>query len=364
MNDTLEAQYRVNPRLRVIFTSDDEILIKHGARSPTSRIVRDDGRTRLLGTVLRGLQSHGSLAALLERRLIPADQQQSASELIEYLHQEQVLQRAGEDVVQTYLSSVVRAPSRLTDARVVQVGAGYLGSRIAEELVRLQIGELTLLDDRSMQSAELDRRFFQLPPRLVQTGRSYVGSVVEHLQQGGDTRVLGQHVSVLDKDALRAALASAHLVVVAAESMSLRLMHTVNEVALELRKPWLAVQMDGSEAFVGPLFVPGESACYNEFQLQHEASSGAVKDEYLTYKEALNSPELRFEHLSLPPFVQTACGFAATAVMRFLSTGKCFLLGRCLRIDFERLSVDTEEVLRLPRCPACSPYKPYRHTYL
>jgi hypothetical protein len=89
-----------------------------------------------------------------------------------------------------------------------------------------------------------------------------------------------------------------------------------------------------------------------------------VKDEYLTYKEALDDPSLGFEHLTFPAYIEVAAGMAAIAAARYLVTGKSFLVGRSLRFDFERLSVDTEEILRLPRCPACAPYRPYRHAYL
>jgi bacteriocin biosynthesis cyclodehydratase domain-containing protein len=127
----------------------------------------------------------------------------------------------------------------------------------------------------------------------------------------------------------------------------------------------VSLYTDGSEALVGPLYVPGETCCYNEFEIQHEATLVGMKDNYLLYKEALSEGRLDGSHLALPPYLNAAAALAATGVLRFLLSGKSFLVGRCTRLDFERMSVDYEEVMRLPRCPACSPRRPgHRHLFM
>ncbi len=363
--DTPQAvRYNVNPHLRVVFTSNDEILVKHSGRSPSSRIIRDDGRTKLLGAVLRNIKEHGNLEGLVAAGAVPADKKAEAEELLQYLVQEQVVVPAGEDVVQVFLSSVLGGTARVGDAVVGLVGAGYLGSRVAEELARLPVGELHILDERRVRQSDIDRRFFRIAPERIEADRPFADVVADHLRSVGPVRVSPRLEIRRDRAALRELFERCQLVILASESLESSLMHTVNEVALETGKPWLCLHVDGSEAFIGPLFLPMESACYNEYQVQHEATCVGVKDEYLTYKEALDNPSLGFEHLTFPPYLEVAAGMAAVAASRYLVSGKSFLVGRSLRFDFDRLSVDTEEILRLPRCPACAPYRPYRHAYL
>ena len=364
VRDEQTVRYGLNPHLRIVFTSNDEILVKHSGRSPISRIIRDDGRTKLLGAVLRNIKEHGNLEALIAARAVPADKRNEAEDLIAYLVQEQVLVPAGQDVIQVFLNSILGGTQPVANAIVGLVGAGYLGSRVAEELARLAIGELHLLDERRVQKSAIDRRFFRISPERIEDDRPFADVVAEHLKTVGPTRVSLHRELRRDRAALRDLFSRCQLVILASESLDSSLLHTVNEVALETGKPWLCLHADGSEAFIGPLFIPMESACYNEYQVQHEATCVGVKDEYLTYKEALDDPSLGFEHLTFPAYLEIAAGMAAVATARYLVTGKSFLVGRSLRFDFDRLSVDTEEILRLPRCPACAPYRPYRHAYL
>lgn len=262
----------LNPHLRVVFTSNDEILVKHSGRSPISRIIRDDGRTKLLGAVLRNIKEHGNLEALLASGAVPADKKAEAEELVAYLVQEQVLVNAGEDVIQVFLGSILGGTQPVANAIVGLVGVGYLGSRVAEDLARLPVGELHLLDERRVQKSSIDRRFFRVAPERVEDDRPFADVVAEHLQTVGPTRI-SRHLEVRrDHTALRELFSLCQLVILASESLDSSLMHTVNEVALETGKPWLCLHIDGSEAFIGPLFLPMESACYNEYQVQHEAT--------------------------------------------------------------------------------------------
>lgn len=363
-DDKLAIRYIVNPHLRIVHTSDDEILVKHSARSPFSRVIRDDGRTKLIGRLLRSLRQAASIDDLLAKGVVIEKEAEVVLELLDYLVQEQVIVAQGRDAVEVYLRSILGAGTPLETATVGMVGAGYLGSRIAEELGRLSVGRLVVQDDRRIEDEAVDRRYFRLPADCIKPGRGYVESLARHFKALNYGKFEGIRAAVDDQHALKRLFAETDFVVCALEALSSHTLHVVNEVALEAAKPWLCVHTDGSEAFIGPIFVPGESACYNEFEVQYEAACLGVKDEYLTYKEALDKAGMQATHLVLPPYLETTAGMAAVGVLHFLTSGQSFLTGRCVRMDFERLSVDYEEVLRLPRCPACAPYRPYRHTYL
>jgi hypothetical protein len=64
----------------------------------------------------------------------------------------------------------------------------------------------------------------------------------------------------------------------------------------------------------------------------------------------------------LPVYAEIVAGYATLAVVHFLVRGASFALGRVLTLDFDRMLIDVEDVLKLPRCPVCgrerSAYQP------
>jgi bacteriocin biosynthesis cyclodehydratase domain-containing protein len=357
-----EDRFVVNPHLRIVYVSDDEIAVRHSGRSPTSRAICDEGGTKSIGKLLRSLKTPQSIEEISAGHADINEEQLRA--LISYLLDEQVLIKEGRDVIEVYLQSVLRGRQPLSALRVAVIGSGHLGSRIAQQMAQLGIGHLVLMDDRTVADAEIDARYFSLPRQSVTTGALYAEIVAGYLRKNSTAEVAVEFSSSRNRDALRRVLANVDCSVFASEHPGESAFHVMNEIALELRAPWMAVSLDGSEATIGPMFIPGESVCYNEYVVQAEAACYGVKDEFLTYREAMTRGDLGSQHLTLPSYSDIAAGMAATTLVRYLIGGKAFLMGRTIRYDFERLSVDTEEVLRLPRCPACAPGRSYRHIYL
>jgi thiazole/oxazole-forming peptide maturase SagC family component len=362
-NPVMTKSYCVNPYVCIIPCSNDEVLVKHGSRSRFSRVIRDDGHSNLLSKIISRMRSPASLADLQTEGLLTEEQQENAEALVTYLLQEHVLISPDEHLPHVYLSMHFGGQaSRIGTRTVGFVGTGALAMRIARELGRLQPKGLVLLDDRAVTSA--DRLFFDVTPNALPTGASYTQVVTDDLASYGYDAVTSVEGSTSDPVALTELFEQSDFVVVAMEWFSPRIFHAVNEVAIEMRKPWMSLYADGSEALIGPIYVPGETHCYSEFEIQREANI-SLRDEYLLYKETLLEEDLDTRHQCLPPYLSMMSGWASSAIVPFLLTGRSFAVGRCLYIDFERMSVDFQEVLKLPRCPACSPLRPgYRQTYL
>jgi len=360
----VESKLMINPHLRIIFTSSDEILVKHSARSPFSRVIRDEGQTKLIGRLLRSLSGPATMATLIKAMDISEEQTDSAIELAQYLVDEKVLINPEFDVVQLYLDTIIGASNTLAEQSVALIGCGFLGKRFAQQLLELGVGNLTLIDDRKVSEPKIEARLFGINSKNLKKGKAYTECVKNHLDLFGLDTKISCASGLEDEEKLKKAFGAHDLVVVVWECLSSKFFHTVNKVSIDTNKPWLLVHTDGSEAYVGTFFIPGESACYSEYEVQCEASALGVKDEYLTYKESLDQIKLDSAPLVLPCYMDMAAATAATAVMHFMCNDESFLVGRCVRHDFERLTVDYEEVLRLPRCPACAPYRPYRHSFL
>jgi bacteriocin biosynthesis cyclodehydratase domain-containing protein len=149
--------------------------------------------------------------------------------------------------------------------------------------------------------------------------------------------------------------------VVAPDGLRPGLSHAVNEAAAELGVPWLNVAVDGTELLVGPIVIPGLTACFNCFEICDEAGR-QHRNDFLIYKDHVS------EDRGIPvqaPHAYLAAAWAAEGIVQFAREGRSFLVERVLRVDTERLEVISQRVFQLPRCPVCSRRRPeLRHTFL
>ena len=355
----------LNPSLKFIFCGEDEILVLHGVRSNFNQTIRDEGRTHLLGRVLRRLASPASLQDLQEQKVIREEELEDAEELLKTLSSQGILSLADESPIVSYLNAVVGGDHSLDNICIGIVGAGYLGSRVAGELAKIGIGQMQILDDRRIENVEIDRAQFDLSPTYIEKGRPYVESLESHLSDLGYDRLKAIKEPYHNQDALETLFSAANFVIVTSEVLSSHLFHTVDLAALSVEKPWMSAFVDGSESCIGPIYVPGETCCYNEFEIQSEATLSIHPGEYYTYKEEMSKNGLYSHQFVFPPYASIAAGFVVGTVSSFLLSGKSSLIGRCFRINFEKPYVDYEEILKLPRSPASVDMRNgYRHMFL
>jgi bacteriocin biosynthesis cyclodehydratase domain-containing protein len=123
-----------------------------------------------------------------------------------------------------------------------------------------------------------------------------------------------------------------------------------NAVALEHELRWLPVRpWDGRAAFVGPLVVPHESCCY-ECVLLRRAANVEYRDDLVDVDAAPVAAT------AAVPFDALVAAVAAYTALRWLVGRDTTLPGLMRAVEAQPvLSLSTHTVLRVPRCPACSP---------
>ncbi|MBT2408671.1 MULTISPECIES: TOMM precursor leader peptide-binding protein [unclassified Streptomyces] len=314
-----QAQGRLvrNPYLTMVQCTDDEVLLRHGARSRYSRVLRDDGRHRVLGPLLQRFAVPQRPEEVLDTFTDRADQDELGA-LIDQLKDDGVLVPEDSSTFAVYRSIIGGRPVRpLAETSVAVMGLGTIGTQLTSQLTELGVGEIPALP-------------------------------------AGD----------VDDERLADLLDGSDLLVLALDGFRPSLLHRVNRAAVAEGRPWLPVYADGSELIIGPLVVPGESPCYNEHEIQHE-SSRALRSEYQLYSEELAKHTADDIPPLLAPYAALGASWAAIGITPFLVDGASFLVGRAIRVDFERLEITQEHVLRLPRCPVCTEQRPsFRHPFL
>jgi bacteriocin biosynthesis cyclodehydratase domain-containing protein len=118
-----------------------------------------------------------------------------------------------------------------------------------------------------------------------------------------------------------------------------------NMRALATETRWLQVlPFDGLLAAVGPIFVPGQTACHECYRLRRAANLAPVRDTAVG------------EFPGAPALDAVLAGLAATVALRLLALGDGRSVGVLIAVEqAHELTCSRHLVYRVPRCPACSP---------
>lgn len=123
-----------------------------------------------------------------------------------------------------------------------------------------------------------------------------------------------------------------------------------NDWALDEGAPWLPVGVfDGATALVGPLVLPGESACLRCLTLRRDAAAAGARELAAIRGVPSVAP--------LPPGVAAlAVAVTLDRVVRWLGLRDPLLPGVAVAVEAApELRLTPHPVLRVPRCTACSP---------
>jgi ribosomal protein S12 methylthiotransferase accessory factor len=129
----------------------------------------------------------------------------------------------------------------------------------------------------------------------------------------------------------------------------------VARVAQQHGIPWLHLSTDAETAWLGPLFIPHETACWR--CLQHRLNSN--RRHHDLYERFLAARRAAGADPRMPPaplFIrQAVAGLAALEVLRFLfahEPPQC--VGHVVLVRLRDLQTVREAVLQIPGCPVCA----------
>ncbi|MGQ0535143.1 MAG: TOMM precursor leader peptide-binding protein [Methanobacteriota archaeon] len=341
----------VNPNLRVLPVTDDEVIIVHGMRSPLNHHLVDEKLTGVLAKALSRFESPVAPETVLSEFSAHRD---DLAPLFADLQEAGILVPAGLETISAFYRVQTGRDSTLAAKKVAILGAGPLGARIAASLARVRVGEVRLVDGRPAPSEEIVRSYMPFPGE--RNGHHDIADVVK---AGLDEVGLGRSVTVRKaaltaEEEVRNAVDGADFIVVALDRYQPLALQIVNRVSLAKKKPFLLVLADGSLAMVGPMFVPPRTSCYLCFEHHYEAAL-MIHPPHKAYKTLIGTEEPTgfIGPPPVPPILDTLAGLAAYHATQFLLRGVSALENRVNVHDFERLIVDLQDVFRLPRCPAC-----------
>jgi ribosomal protein S12 methylthiotransferase accessory factor len=174
-----------------------------------------------------------------------------------------------------------------------------------------------------------------------------------------DTAVAVRAFGDVDAEPFRALLRSLRLRleepgdlgVVLTDSYQRDALEVCNREALRDGRPWLVVKPVGCQIWVGPLFRPGLTGCW-ECLAQRLRANYPVAG-YLQSKNG-HGGALPIDRSQTPATLAVAWGLAATAVANWVARGELPALeGKVQTLDLLSYQIQSHSLVRQPYCPVC-----------
>lgn len=323
MSDT---QPRLKRHLSIVVHGPDAVELRHGVWNPESYTLRDESQAGRLHRLVKRLDGTARPSRIAREENVPLEDVEG---LIDHLDDLGLIEEHATTALDYHLDRLVpwrsddqppiRAVTMLGDVAATEAIAGYLresmpGLEFREQANGPVPGMLRSLSGRDLN----DGLAFE---EAVDAADGWRGSLVVH----GSTTI----------DPVE--------------------LHVLNRVCFGMGVPWLHAALDGPFILVGPLVVPGRSACHDcvetrvTMNLRERAS-------YLRYKEAI--AEHRVTHGTQPVqpvLLGMLASHAALEALNFLATGSTFTINKLLAIYVPTMEIVYNEVLRVPSCPTCAP---------
>jgi ribosomal protein S12 methylthiotransferase accessory factor len=188
-----------------------------------------------------------------------------------------------------------------------------------------------------------------LPPDVVE----------ENLQkyrvriQSVDVKGASELAAALKKLGVRVVSGKADLTVAVVNDYLEPRLAELNKKQLSDKMPWLLVQPSGIFPLVGPVFAPGESACWA--CLADRMTRNREVKSLLDRKQARR---VAASPLAKDTLGQSATGLAATEIAKAIATGfRTDLRDHIVSLDLLGASIVKHYVTRRPQCPVCGQKK-------
>jgi bacteriocin biosynthesis cyclodehydratase domain-containing protein len=175
-----------------------------------------------------------------------------------------------------------------------------------------------------------------------------------------EKRVAVQRIGGMDHVAMRAALATTGVKFGTLEQGDFWLILTddhlrpelaaINLAALNKHRPWLLVRVTGRELWLGPIFQPNETGCWECMRRRLERNRAVHR--FVAAKTGLVKPPFTAQ-AALPATMAAAYQMTAVATSEYLAGASNALVSKILSFDWVTQTSGIHTLVRHPYCPAC-----------
>jgi bacteriocin biosynthesis cyclodehydratase domain-containing protein len=363
MSPEVETYYQRTPGLEIVWLAQDKVLLSCNA----SGLLLEGQATRLLiDRVLPLLDGHLSLRKVIDR--VPELEGTDIESHLQDMAREGILLpvdgRSGSkgQSHRTHPLSSLFPLSALTpaeaqdivgSARIAIFGLEGPGASLAVMLVQHGIDTLVLADPYPCEAGNL-----ALMPSMSteSVGAPRQEIVRRHLlSSGGGTaiRCLGtEHLTAAD---IESAAEECDFLVACFDRGFGSIKHWINRASLRQNKPAIFADLDAHTATIGPLVVPGVTACYTCYRMRALACAEDLEVAQALERHFDNQELPRMHARSVLPSIShlVAATLCTETIKHFLGLSDYTLAGRIMKVSALDTHTDPHAVLAHPHCPDC-----------
>ncbi len=228
----------------------------------------------------------------------------------------------------------IQGQERVSQATVLIVGVGGLGSPVALYLAAAGVGHLVLVDHDQVEITNLQRQIMYTTDDVENTKVKVAAAHLQKLNPEVRITPLAEH---LEGDAMRMQVAQADIVVDASDNFPTRF--ALNAACVRYSKPLISGAAIRMEAQISVFMNNQEnSPCYR-----------------CLYKDEAGPADACSQSGVLGPLVGIIGSMQALETLKILSGIGTSLSGRLLLLDAQHLEWRTLHLRRDPECPVCAP---------
>jgi bacteriocin biosynthesis cyclodehydratase domain-containing protein len=233
----------------------------------------------------------------------------------------------------------------LGDATVAIIGCGGLGSWALGALACAGVGNFVLVDDDTVEPSNLNRQIVYVDADI---GRPKVECAAEWVRRfAPTTQVTTQRRRVGSAADVVPLARDADIVLLLADHPPYVIERWVNAACVSTSTPYIACGQGTPILKVGPMVVPGRTACFACEETQMRASAPLYDDVV-----ALRQQTSAFA-MTLGPASGIIGTLLSMEVMHALLGRPAATEGRALLLDIQTLRTWWEPIERDPGCPVC-----------
>lgn len=328
-----------------LIETGDGVLLKRGRVETT---VGGEGAADVVKAIFVAASGEGATAEEIAA-LFAAPDRPSVEGLLEHLQERRLLVPAEEAAVGEeptdespadvfywhFGSTTAEVAGRLEELRAVVLGANAVSCRLALALVEAGATEVRVVDEPLLRNLRMIGEDGELQGDLWPSQLS-PPLPYETWKRGFDPSALDCLVATSDFGGSI-------------------LMRQWNEFAVEQRLAFFPVVLQDLVGFVGPLVVPGQTACYECLRARQNANLENASSRRAAESWAYGGQAVAGAH----PIMASVLGeLAAFELLKLYGLRQApFRPGTLVEISLLSSRMTPRSVLKLPRCPVCGPLR-------
>jgi ribosomal protein S12 methylthiotransferase accessory factor len=362
------SSYTLAPGIDAVPLADGNLL----CRSDTLAIRIEGAFAQVLFRrvlpLLDGRRSFEEIAALLPD-LPPAELRQRLDALVEAQvlrrveqpHRSETPDRPAQAPLLAMLETLgVAAPAALDvlrQLRIMIVGLEAHGAQLAAILADCGVGSLLLVDPFACQPGNLALMPLIGPEAIGVPRQQALQTALR--SRGVTSEIITGGEQELTKERIAALALGAHLLVGCFDKGFAASSHWINRASLSQGIPALYAELRGHTALIGPLVLPGQTACYMCYRMR----SIACEEDFnaaMTYEEFLDRRKLPALHeRGVLPMLPSYTGslLALEILKQALNLSRPALANALLEFNALSLQTTSHPLLQKPDCPVCGEKK-------